>query len=34
MLFDFSGDVNGGQASFKLESNVTDVNSDLEIEAP
>jgi hypothetical protein len=34
ILFDFSGDVDGGEVSFTLESNVTDVNSDIEIEAP
>lgn len=34
MIFEFSGDVDGEEMSFKLEANVTDVNSDIEIEAP
>jgi hypothetical protein len=32
--FDFSGDVDGAEVSFQLETNVTDVNPDIEIEAP
>lgn len=33
-LFEFSGTEEGREMSFRLEANVTDVNSDIEIEAP